>query len=119
MGKEKELQTIVDRYGIMSYEKDTTVIVVNKCDEQEAISALAEKQIICRTFEVPEKFAREVYAEKCLSYPCSVDEDFFVNQVLYREEFEKELAIDEAIDDNNITDTATDFLSEKLKSEEK
>ena len=117
MSEEKELETIVDRYGIMSYEKDTTAIVVNKCDEEAAKSVLAEKQITFRAFEEPEKFAREVYAEKCLSYPCSVDEDFVRNQVLYREEFEKELAIDEAIDNNNIVDTATDFLAEKLNSE--
>ena len=63
MSEEKELQTIVDRYGIGSYKHETKVIVVNQEDEEKAKAALSSAGVTHRVFVHPYDLADELIAE--------------------------------------------------------
>ena len=66
MSEEKELQTIVDRYGIGSYKYETKVIVVNQEDEEKAKAALKSAGVTHRVFMHPYDLADELLAENVL-----------------------------------------------------
>lgn len=118
------LQVIVDRYGIVSY-NDATAIVVNSVDKEKADKALTDAEVTHRVFAHPLDLADELVAEKALrigvkGMELSEEKEVTV-PVTHRERF----AIDE-VDINNATehgaigdinDIATDYVAGLDKEE--
>lgn len=120
MAKEVEtnkdgLQVIVDRYGIVSY-NDATAIVVNSVDKEKADEALTNAEVTHRVFDTVKSLSEECISEEVLQLASSDEEKSI--PVIHREEFVKEIGIDEAISDGGIQDIACDYVAGLDKEEQ-
>lgn len=117
--KEKPLQHIVDRYGIMPY-ANTAALIVNKEDLNEARKALDSNFISNRVFEGEHSLA-DLVGEAVAEIVLTAQTENEVLAIQHREQFGKELnrdgdILEEIIHDN--LDYAMDFIAELAKKEE-
>ena len=117
--KEKPLQHIVDRYGIMPY-PNTAALIVNKEDLSKAKKALDSNFISNRVFE-GESGLSDLVGEAVAEIALASQSENEALAIQHREQFGKELNRDgdilEAIIHDNL-DYAMDFIAELAKKEE-
>lgn len=114
--KEKPLQHIVDRYGIMPY-VNTAALIVNKEDLSKAKKALDSNFISNRVFEGESGLA-DLVGEAVAEIVLTAQSEYEVLAIRHREQFGKELnrdgdILEEIIHDN--LDYAMDFITEQAK----
>lgn len=117
--KEKPLQHIVDRYGIIPY-PNTAALIVNKEDLSKAKKALDSNFISNRVFE-GESGLSDLVGEAVAEIALASQSENEALAIQHREQFGKELnrygdILEEIIHDN--LDYALDFIAELAKKEE-